>query len=139
MCVIQNLFSQPSSPISTFWFGAMAEEAPALKTECVSARYISLQGNHRTLSFPRGAALSYMQKALCSAFSKPYPKTEASLVVNETLLFDVFSDRPLMHAADGKDIRIIFATQTDMRHVDACFRGRKPSFDEDMQGNEKHV
>ena len=75
---------------------------------------------------------SDMQKALCSAFSKPYPKTEAGLVVNETLFFDACSDRPLIHAAECKDIRIIFATQTDMRHVDACFRGPRPSFEEDM-------
>ena len=109
----------------------MAEEVPALKTE-VSARYISLQGQQQTLSFPRGVALSDMQKALCSAFSKPYPKTEAGLVVNETLFFDEFSDRPLIQAAEGKDIQIVFSTQTDMRHVDACFRG-KPSFEEDMR------
>ena len=109
----------------------MAEEAQALKTE-VSARYISLQGEHQTLSFPRGVALSDMQRALCSAFSKPYPKTEAGLVVNETLVFDESSSRPLIHAAEGKDIQIIFATQTDMKHVDACFRGPRPSFEEDM-------
>ena len=110
----------------------MAEEAPALKTE-VSARYISLQGQHHVLSFPRGVALSDMQKSLCSAFSKPYPKTEAGLVVNETMVFDESSSRPLIHAAEGKDIQIIFATQTDMRHVDACFRRPKPSFEEDMR------
>jgi hypothetical protein len=110
----------------------MAEEASALKTE-VTARYVSLYGQYHTMSFPRGVALSDMQKALCSAFSKPYPKTEAGLVVNETLVFDAFSDRPLIHAAEGKDIRIIFATQTDMRHVDACFRGPRPSFEEDMR------
>ena len=110
----------------------MAEEASALKTQ-VSARYISLQGQHHVLSFPRGVALSDMQKALCSAFSKPYPKTEAGLVVNETLVFDESSDRPLIHAAEGKDIQIIFTTQTDMKHVDACFRGPRPSFEEDMR------
>ena len=43
-----------------------------------------------------------------------------------------FFDRPLLHAAaEGNTADVIFTRQTDMRHIDKCFRGR-PTFEQDM-------
>ena len=72
-----------------------------------------------------------MQKELCLAFSKYYPFVEVGLIVDEALFLD-FVDRPLLHAAGGKTIEVIFTRQTDMRHIDKCFRGG-PTFEEDMR------
>ena len=102
------------------------------KTEYVSARFRTLQGQERTLTFPRGAALSEMQKELCLAFSKYYPFVEVGLIVNETTLFLEIVDRPLLHVAEGKAIEVIFTRQSDMTHIDKCFRGQ-PTFEEDMR------
>ena len=73
-----------------------------------------------------------MQKEFCLAFFKFYPFIEVSLVVNENTAFVDMMDRPLLHAAEGKAILAIFTRQTDMSHIDKCFRGQ-PSFEEDMR------
>ena len=76
-----------------------------------------------------------MQHQLCSAFGKNYPMTECALIVDGRLFLDYF-DRPLVRfdAAEGKTIEAIFMRQTDMRHIDLCFRrGPKPSFEEEMR------
>ena len=72
-----------------------------------------------------------MQKELCLAFLKFYPFVEVSLVVDEKTFVDAM-DRPLLHAAEGKAILAIFTRQTDMSHIDKCFRGQR-SFEEDMR------
>ena len=72
-----------------------------------------------------------MQKELCLAFLKFYPFVEVSLVVDEKTTFVDMMDRPLLHAAEGKAILVIFTRQTDMSHIDKCFRGQS-SFEEDM-------
>ena len=106
--------------------------AEVQKTEYVSARFRTLSGQERTLIFPRDATLSQMQKELCWAFSKYYPCVEVGLILNDKTLFQDMIDRPLLHIAEGTAIEVIFTQQTDMRHIDRCFRGR-PSFEEDMQ------
>ena len=76
-----------------------------------------------------------MQKKLCSAVGRNYPMTECALVVDERPFF-YYYDRPLVHvdAAEGKSIEVIFTRQTDMRHIDLCFRrGPKPRLEEDMR------
>ena len=45
---------------------------------------------------------------------------------------------PLLHVADGKDVKVIFTRQTDMRHIDSVFRGPKPTFEEDMAQEERY-
>ena len=130
-------------------------EAPKTE-EYVSARFRTLQGQEQQLTFARGAALGFfvvrtetiranreresekqiiageMQKELCLAFSKYYPFVEVSLVVDEKTVFLDMIDRPLLHAAEGKTILAIFKRQTDMRHLDKCFRGQ-PSYEEDLR------
>ena len=65
------------------------------------------------------------------AFLKFYPFVEVSLVVDEKTTFVDMMDRPLLHAAESKAILAIFTRQTDMSHIDKCFRGQS-SFEEDM-------
>ena len=72
-----------------------------------------------------------MQKELCVAFSKFYPFVAVALIVDGTPFVDS-ADRPLLHAAEGNAVKVIFTRQTDMRHIDLCYRGPKPSFEEDM-------
>lgn len=57
---------------------------------------------------------------------------EVGLVVDETLFADLV-DQPLLQIAENKAVEVIFTRQTDMRHIDSCYRGPKPSFDEDMR------
>ena len=52
------------------------------------------------------------------------------MVLDEKTFVDMM-DRPLLQAAEGKAILAIFTRQTDMSHIDKCFRGQ-PSFEEDM-------
>ena len=73
-----------------------------------------------------------MQKELCLAFKKHNPFVEGGLIVNETTLFLDVVDRPLLNVAKGRAIEVIFSRQTDMRHIDKCFRGQ-PTFEEDMR------
>ena len=73
-----------------------------------------------------------MQKELCLAFSKYYPFVEVSLVVDEKTTFTAMMDQPLLYVPEGKAIEATFARQTDMSHIDKCFRGQ-PSFEEDMR------
>lgn len=47
------------------------------KYETVTARFVSLQGEPKVLSFARDASLHDMQKDLCSAYGKYYPFIEA--------------------------------------------------------------
>ena len=72
-----------------------------------------------------------MQQDLCRVFRKHYPFVEVGLVIDEFSFVD-FVDLPLLHVADGKDVKVIFTRQTDMRHIDSVFRGPKPTFEEDM-------
>ena len=73
-----------------------------------------------------------MQQKLCSSFSKFYPMVEAGLILDDDKVHTDFFDRPLLHvAAEGKTAVVIFTRQTDMRHIDKCFRGR-PTFEQDM-------
>ena len=44
-----------------------------------------------------------------------------------------FIDRPLLHVADGVGVDVVFSRTTDMKHIDLCFRGQRPSFAEDMR------
>ena len=61
-----------------------------------------------------------------------YPFVEVGLVVDEKMAFVDMTDKPLLYASEGKAIEAIFARQTDMSHIDKCFRGR-PSFEDDMR------
>ena len=106
--------------------------AEAPKTEYVSALFRTLSGQGRTLIFPRDATLSQMQKELCWAFSKYYPCVEAGLILNDKTLFQDMIDCPLLHVTEGMAIEAIFTQQTDISHLDKCFRGQ-PSFEEDMR------
>ena len=73
-----------------------------------------------------------MQQKLCSSFSEFYPMVEVGLILDDNVHTDFF-DRPLLHAAtECKAAEVRFTRQTDMRHVDRCFRGR-PAFEEDMR------
>jgi hypothetical protein len=54
------------------------------------------------------------------------------LVVDEKLAFVEMNDQPLLHASEEKAIEAIFTRQTDMSHIDKCFRGQ-PRFEEDMR------
>ena len=72
-----------------------------------------------------------MQKDLCLVFSKFYPFVEAAVIVDERLCIE-FEDQPLLHVAEGRRIEVIFTRQSDMRHLDICFRGQ-PTFEEDMR------
>ena len=73
-----------------------------------------------------------MQKELCSVFKKHYPFVEVGLIVNETTVFLDMIDRPLLYVAEGKAIEVLFTRQTNMAHIDKCFRGQ-PTFEEDMR------
>ena len=73
-----------------------------------------------------------MQQKLCSSFSKFYPMVEAGLILDEKAHTDYF-DMPLLNAAaEGNTADVIFTPQSDMRHIDKCFKGRRPTFEEDM-------
>ena len=61
-----------------------------------------------------------------------YPFVEATLVVNELKLFVDIDDRPLLCATEGEAVQVIFTRQTDMAHIDKCFRGQS-NFEEDMR------
>ena len=61
-----------------------------------------------------------------------YPFVEVGLVVDEKLAFVDMIDKPLLYASEGKAIEAIFARQTDMSHIDKCFRGQ-PSLEEDIR------
>ena len=69
---------------------------------------------------------------LCAAFRRFFPFVECGLIVDEATVYLDFIDRPLLQISDGKAIEVIFTRTTDLRHVDRCFRGPKPSFEEDM-------
>ena len=74
-----------------------------------------------------------MQQKLCSSFSKFYPMVEAGLILDDKVYTDYF-DKPLLHvASEGKTADVIFTRQTDMRHIDKCFKGCRPTFEEDMR------
>jgi hypothetical protein len=61
-----------------------------------------------------------------------YPFVEVGLVVDEKLAFVDMIDKPLLYASEDKAIEAIFARQTDMSHIDKCFRGQ-PSLEEDIR------
>jgi hypothetical protein len=63
-----------------------------------------------------------------------YPFVEVGLVVDEKLAFVDMIDKPLLYASEDKAIEAIFARQTDMSHIDKCFRGQ-PSLEEDIRDN----
>ena len=54
------------------------------------------------------------------------------MVVDEKTAFVDMIDKPLLCASEEKAIEAIFIRQTDMSHIDKCFRGQ-PSFEEDMR------
>ena len=65
------------------------------------------------------------------ATARYYPMVEVGLVLDETTYTDFF-DKPLLNVAvEGKAIKVTFARQTDMRHIDRCFKERA-TFEEDM-------
>ena len=73
-----------------------------------------------------------MQKQLCVAFSKHYPMVEVGLIIGGDKVYTEFMDRPLLNAAAEGKIMVVFARQTDMRHIDRCFpRGGQPRIEED--------
>ena len=72
-----------------------------------------------------------MQRKICSSFSKFYPMVEAGLILDDDKVYTDFFDRPLLHVAEGTAAVVIFTRQTDMRHIDKCFR-RRPTFEQDM-------
>ena len=55
---------------------------------------------------------------------------EVNLIVDGKPFVDS-ADQPLLHA-EGKPVEVICRPQTDMRHIDKCFRGQ-PSFEHDMR------
>ena len=74
-----------------------------------------------------------MQQKLCSSFSKFYPMVQACLIIDKNVYTDFF-DKPLLHvSSEGQTVSVIFTRQTDMRHIDKCFKGFRPTFEEDMQ------
>ena len=105
------------------------------KSEPVTARFTSLAGQQHTLAFDRGVRLAAMQKQLCTAFSRRFPMTQAALVVKGSVISE-FSDRPLLEADDGEEVEGVFSLATDMTFVDRCFRGGRPTFQQDMQETE---
>ena len=79
-----------------------------------------------------GICRAYDKRAELITTAVYYPFVEATLIVNESTLFVDMVDRPLLHVAEGKAVRVIFARQTDMAHIDKCFRGQS-TFEEDMR------
>ena len=57
---------------------------------------------------------------------------EVGLIIGETLFVDLI-DRPLLNLPENKTIEVIFTRATNMKGIDLCFRGPKPSFEEDMR------
>ena len=57
---------------------------------------------------------------------------EVGLIIGETLFVDLI-DRPLLNVPENKTIEVIFTRATNLRGIDLCFRGPKPSFEEDMR------
>ena len=57
---------------------------------------------------------------------------EVGLIIGETLFVDLI-DRPLLNVPENKTIEVIFTRATNMKGIDLCFRGPKPSFEEDMR------
>ena len=72
-----------------------------------------------------------MQKELCLVFRKHWPFVEVGLIIDEKLFVD-FIDTPMLNVPEGKTIKAIFTRATDMRGIDECFRGPRPTFEEDM-------
>ena len=73
-----------------------------------------------------------MQSKLCSTFSKFYPMVEVGLILGNDNVYTDFCDRPLLHVAEGSTAKVVFSKQTDMRHLDRCFR-RRSTFEQDMR------
>ena len=61
-----------------------------------------------------------------------YPFVEVGLVVDEKMAFVDMIDKPFLYASEGKPIEVIFTRQTDMSHIDKCFRVLL-TFEEDMR------
>ena len=106
--------------------------------DVVTATYHSLDGRSVSLTFKRNETLGGMQRALCAAFSKSFPKMRAGLLTGDRLSYDDFRARPLLCVKDGDgswDFSVVFAITTDMRLVDKCFPrlAKATSFEEDMQ------
>ena len=93
---------------------------------------MSLQGYGVTLVLDRDIRLGDMQRQLCSAFSKHFPFSQVGVVIGERVFVD-FLERPLLHVADKEKVDVVWTRTTDMTHIDVCFRGPRPSFEEDMR------
>ena len=72
-----------------------------------------------------------LQEKICSSFSQFHLMVEVGLILDDDKVYTDFFDRPLLHVAEGTAAVVIFTRQTDMRHIDKCFRGR-PTFEQDM-------
>ena len=100
--------------------------------EVVRAHYKSLQGGGVDVVFDRGIRLGDMQRHLCKLFSKRFPLNQVSLVIADRAYVD-WIDKPLLNIEIGAGVDVVFTRTTDMKHFDSCFRGPRPTFDEDMQ------
>ena len=82
------------------------------------------------MAFDRSISLGGMQRQLCTVFAKPWPKTQVGILVGD-IAFHEFSQQPLL-LFDGSEVTVVFSLASDLRFVDQCFRGRRPTFEEDM-------
>ena len=98
----------------------------------VRAHYKSLQREGVDVLFDRGIRLGDMQRHLCKLFSKRFPLNQVSLVIADRAYVD-WIDKPLLNIEIGAGVDVVFTRTTDMKHFDSCFRGPRPTFDEDMQ------
>ena len=62
----------------------------------------------------RGVQLGDMQRHLSSAFSKRFPTTQIELVIGEQLWTN-FTERPLLHEADGAGVEVRFTRATGLQ------------------------
>ena len=54
------------------------------------------------------------------------------MIIGETVYVDLIDQPLLCPLPEGKTIKAIFTRATDMRGIDECFRGPRPTFEEDM-------
>ena len=73
-----------------------------------------------------------MQKSLTRAFGKQCPLIACGLVVGDHT-YDEFVNKPLVNAAEGDRIGVVFSITTNILHVDRCFKLAETTFEEAMQ------
>jgi hypothetical protein len=55
------------------------------------------------------------------------------LIIGETVYVDLIDQPLLCPLPENKAIDVIFTRATNMRAIDICFRGPRPTFEDDMR------